>query len=184
MRSRAVGKRYARALLALVKDDGDLLALGEALGQVSTVLESPSVAAVVRNPAIGVVGRRAVVRSIVDNLALPQLLANCLFLLAERQRLNIVDDLWRAYMDLVDEALDRSRIVLRSAVPLTEKQVRQVLEVLRSVTGKKELVPVLEVDPDLLGGLVAEADGVVYDGSVRTQVKQLARQMLSEGAQG
>jgi F-type H+-transporting ATPase subunit delta len=180
MKSRTVAKRYARALLALAKENGDLVGLADALEQVAAALQMPSVGEIVRNPAIGVQGRHAVVRSLVDSLRLPGLLANCLHLLAERQRLDIVDDLWRAYVNLVDHALGRSRVVLRSAAPLTEEQVQQMLAVLRRLTGKEEIVPVLEVEPDLLGGVLAEADGVVYDGSVRTQVDELARQMVAE----
>lgn len=184
MTSRGVAKRYARALHALASSDGNAETVAEALGQVATVLAAPSVAGIVRNPAIGSDGRRAVVRSLIEQLGLPKLVGNCLYILAERQRLEIVDDLWQAFVQLVDEAVGRGRVVIRSAAPLAESHAEQILEVLRRVTGKKELIPVLEVDPDLLGGVVCEAEGVVYDGSIRTQVNQLAQRMVSETHSG
>jgi F-type H+-transporting ATPase subunit delta len=180
MRTRAVATRYARALLGLARAQGDPAPIGEALGQATTALEAPSVAVIVRNPAIGPAGREAVVRSLVQSLGLPPLVANCLYLLAERQRLGLVEAVWRAYGALLDRELGRSRAVLRSAVPLTETQVQELLDLLRRLTGKKEIVPILDVDPDLLGGVVAEAEGVVYDGSVRSQLERLARVMATD----
>jgi F-type H+-transporting ATPase subunit delta len=181
MRSRTLAKRYARALLALATEEGNQVAVAEALGQVATVLVAPSVAMVVRNPAVGVDGRRTVVRSICSSLGIPRVLANCLFLLAERHRLDMVDDLARAYLDLLDEALGRTRVIIRSAVPLPEGHVQEILGVLQRRVPRRELIPVLEVDPDLLGGVVCEAEGIVYDGSVKAQVSRLARRMVAEG---
>lgn len=179
MTGRAVAKRYARALLALAKETDDPRAIGDALEQVATALKAPAVAAVVTSPAIGSQARLALVRQIIDAARVPRLLANCLFLLGERRRLDVVDDLWHAYVDLLDQTLGRRRVILRSATPLADEQVQRLLECLRGVVGKGEVVPVLEVDPDLLGGVVAEIGGVVYDASVKTHVGKLARQMAA-----
>lgn len=183
MTGRAVAKRYARALLALAKEGGDPSAIADALEQVATALNAPSVADVVRSPAIKAEVRLDVVRKMVGSLQVPHLLANCLFLLAERRRLAIVDELWRSYLALLDQALGRRRVIMRSATPLSEEQVQRSLEALRGVVGSAEMIPVLEVDPELLGGVVAEIGGVVYDGSVRTQVAKLARQMTAHQGQ-
>jgi F-type H+-transporting ATPase subunit delta len=180
MRSRILAKRYARALLDLAKEEGNQVELAEALGQVATVLAAPSVASVVRNPAVGLDGRRTVVGSVADSLGIPRILTSCLMLLAERHRLGIVDDLAHVYLDLVDQALGRTRVVVRSAVPLPEDHVQAILGVLRTHVPSRELIPVLEVDPDLLGGVVCEAEGIVYDGSVKTQVSRLRRRMVAD----
>ena len=184
MTSGAVAKRYARAMLALARDEGDPAGLAAALQQVAAVLAVPSVAAVVRNPAVGLEDRRALVRRLVEDLSLPKLLESCLFLLAERQRLDIVDGLWRSYVELLDQALGRARVIVRSAVPLSEDDVEGILGVVRRLTGKENLIPVLEVDGELLGGIVCEVEGIVYDGSVRTHVDRLARQMVMGAGHG
>jgi len=179
MRSGGVAKRYARALLGLAREEGDPVGLGEALEQVAAVLAAPSVAAVVRSPAVGTAGRRGIIQSLVQELGIPRLLANCLFLLAERQRLDIADDIGRAYIELLDQVLGRTRVIVRSAIPLSDDRLQELLAVLRKLTGKENLIPVVEVDGELLGGVVCETEGIVYDGSVRTQVSWLARQMIA-----
>lgn len=184
MRSGAVARRYARALVALASEAGDPGSLADALERVAALLAEPSVARVLLNPALGVEDRRGVVGGMVGELKLPGLLANCLFLLAERQRLGMVGELWQAYVTLVDEQLGRTRVVVRSAVPLSEKQEGEILAVLRRLTGRENLIPALEVDGELLGGVVCEVAGVVYDGSTRSHVNQLARHMVTETSQG
>jgi F-type H+-transporting ATPase subunit delta len=181
MRSRALAKRYARALLALAKEDGDPAAIAAALERAATVLESPTVAPVVASPALDSETRLALVRGLIEGLGLPRLVGNCLCLLAERHRLGLVGDLWQTYADLLDDALGRRRVRVRSAFPLSNEQVRRVLDGVRGVVGHGEIVALLEVDPDLIGGVVVEAGGVVYDGSIRTQVNRLARQMVAAG---
>jgi F-type H+-transporting ATPase subunit delta len=181
MKGGAVAKRYARALLALARENGDPTVIGEALGRAACALAAPEVAEIARSPAVGAGARMAVVRRVVGALGAPQVVANCLYLLAERRRLDIVETVWQAYLALLDEALGRGRVTVRSAVPLPEARLAALLAEFRELTGAAELVPRVEVDPNLLGGVVIETNGVVYDGSVRTQVSRLARRMTATG---
>jgi F-type H+-transporting ATPase subunit delta len=181
MRGGAVAKRYARALLALARENGDPTVIGEALGRAACALAAREVAEVARSPAVGVEARMEVVRRVVGALAAPRVVANCLYLLAQRRRLDIVGDVWQAYLVLLDEALGRGRVTVRSAVPLPGARLEALLAAFRELTGTAELVPRVEVDPDLLGGVIVETGGVVYDGSVRTQVSRLARRMMATG---
>jgi F-type H+-transporting ATPase subunit delta len=181
MRSRALAKRYARAVLALAKEDGDPAAIATALERAAVALEDPTVAPVVASPALDTETRLSLVRRLIESLGLPRLVGNCLCLLAERQRLDLVGDLWRTYVDLLDEALGRRRVAVRSAAALTDEQLRRVLDGVRRLVGAGEIVPLVEVDPELIGGVVVEVGGVVYDGSIRTQVRGLARRMVAAG---
>jgi F-type H+-transporting ATPase subunit delta len=47
------------------------------------------------------------------------------------------------------------------------------------MTGKKVRLTV-EVDADLIGGAVTQIGSMVYDGSLRTQLESLRRQMAQE----
>jgi F-type H+-transporting ATPase subunit delta len=169
-------------LLALAQEGGDAGSLAEPLERAAAALGDPAVSAVVRSPAIDFRTRIGLVRRIVESLELPSLVVNCLLLLSERERLDIVEDLWRSYRDLLDETLGRKRVMIRSASPLSDAQVTRILAGLRGSLGDVELVAVVSVAPELLGGVVAEVGGVVYDGSLRTEIDRLARQMTAERA--
>jgi F-type H+-transporting ATPase subunit delta len=67
---------------------------------------------------------------------------------------------------------DRTLAQVRSAVPLTDDQKARLAESLKAITGK-EVDLLIEVDPDVLGGLVTQIGDTVIDGSIRQRLNQL-----------
>jgi len=65
---------------------------------------------------------------------------------------------------------------VRSAVPLTEEERRQLKRRLREQFGQ-EFVLRVEVDPSLIGGLVVRAKDRVFDGSVAGRLDALSEQL-------
>ena len=59
-----------------------------------------------------------------------------------------------------------------SARPLDPSQLSKITAALEKLSGKKVNVRRKE-DPDLLGGVVAKVGDVVYDGSLRTQLRTI-----------
>ena len=53
----------------------------------------------------------------------------------------------------------------------------ELVELVRRLTGRREVLATTEVDPELLGGVVLDIDGTVYDGSLRAQLVRLGKQM-------
>ena len=89
-------------------------------------------------------------------------------------------DIARAYDALLDRELGRVRVGVRSAIPLSDEVHQQMVALARRLAGKDVLVD-SEVDPELLGGVVLDVGGTVYDGSVRTRLARMSRTM-AEGS--
>jgi F-type H+-transporting ATPase subunit delta len=70
------------------------------------------------------------------------------------------------------EAKQKALAEVRSAIPLTDEQVRRLAAALTKAVGKQVEVKVI-VDPSILGGLVAQVGDTVIDGSVRSRLEQL-----------
>lgn len=75
-------------------------------------------------------------------------------------------------------AASRSRAVaeIRSAIPLDQPTVDRLVAALSKATGKQLEVKTI-VDPDLIGGVVAQVGDIVIDGSVARRLTSL-RQSL------
>jgi len=172
---RRLGKRYARALFSLTRDA--LGATAEELGRAATVLEEPRLALVVRSPAVDAGARVRIARQVAAALRLSRAVGNLLCLLAERDRLGILADLAAVYQEQVDEALGRARVLIRSAAPLRTAEKNDLVDLTRRLTGRHEVLATTEVDPELLGGVVLDVDGMVYDGSLKAQLVRLSKQM-------
>ena len=171
-----LGRRYARALLSLARAEGTLEELGEELARVAAAFGDDQLKQVLENPALGTALRDQLVQRITTALGATTTVRNAVRLLGQRDRLGIVPDVERAYRELLDRELGRTRVVVRTAATLSETEL-QPLEDLARKLAQQAVVLTEEVDPDLLGGAVLDVGGVVYDGSIKTQLRRMAETM-------
>jgi F-type H+-transporting ATPase subunit delta len=68
---------------------------------------------------------------------------------------------------------------ITSAQPLDAGQVQQITAALEKLSGKKVTIAKRE-DPELLGGVVAKIGDTVYDGSLRSQLRNLRDQLAKD----
>jgi len=68
----------------------------------------------------------------------------------------------------------RARVT--SAAPIDDDSANAMALRLAGATNARVIVE-REVDPALLGGVVAQVGSLVYDGSVRTQLEDLRKQL-------
>jgi F-type H+-transporting ATPase subunit delta len=171
-----LARRYARALLGLVSERSALDATGEELSSVASTFAEPRLRAVVLNPGIDIGARRRIVGEIVSQLGVSADVGNLVRLLADRDRLPILGDVARAFEAMVDTALGRARVRIRTAQPLGASEKAEIVDLARRLVGL-DVVATTDVDADLLGGVVLDAGGTVYDGSIRTQLARVANDM-------
>lgn len=172
-----LAKRYARALFSLTRDVAEQT--GEELQRAAAALEDPRLRLVLLSPAIELVARHKVAREVVRALSVSPMVANLVLLLSDRDRLAFLSDVARVYEEMIDETLGRARVTIRSASALTPAERTEVTELARRLTGRREILATTEVDPDLLGGVVLDVAGTVYDGSIRAQLARLSKQMAA-----
>jgi F-type H+-transporting ATPase subunit delta len=67
---------------------------------------------------------------------------------------------------------------VKSARPLSEAQQERLRRALGARLGR-EVALEIQVEPALLGGLVAQVGDLVFDGSLRTQLRQLRISLAS-----
>jgi F-type H+-transporting ATPase subunit delta len=171
-----LGRRYARALLALARAEGRLGETGEELARLSAAFADQGLQQVLENPAVGADTRDRLADRVATAVGVSKTVGNAIRLLARRDRLAIVGDVDRAYRALLDGELGRTRVVIRSAAALSATEVEQ-LEGLARRLAQQDVMVASEVDPDLIGGAVLDVGGVVYDGSIKTQLTRMAHAM-------
>jgi F-type H+-transporting ATPase subunit delta len=172
----AVSRRYARALFALAKEAGTVSPTAAELERVATLAAELSVSAVLRNPLLSPAHRLEFAQTLARESAASPLLIHFVCLLADHQRLAELPAIHQYFQNLLDQELGRVRVTIRSPGALTPQQQSDLVATFTKITGK-QVIPTIAVDPDLLGGVVVEAEGKVYDGSVRTQLDRLAKEL-------
>jgi len=166
-------RRYARALFALAREDDEVASIRAELDDMARLLAAnPDLQRRLFQPLHPVRERREVLKSICEQGRGSRMIRNFFSYLIEQRRLVAFDAIHDEFNRLADEAAGRVRVEVRSASPLRDEQRARLIDALAQRTGK-EIELTLQVDSSLIGGAVATVGGLVFDGSLRTQLLQL-----------
>ena len=165
-----IAKRYAKAYFALVQEQGRLAKAETELKEFAAFLDlNEELNRVLYNPVFEVAERMAVLQSLIKKLKLSKGLKSLLCLLLEKNKIAYVGLVSENFARFVDAAEGRTKVELVSATGLDEATLEALRNEFSRMTGK-EVELSLEVDESLIGGIVARYGGMVYDGSIRTQL--------------
>jgi F-type H+-transporting ATPase subunit delta len=178
--SPTVARRYARALFAIASESGAVDRVREELGQIAELLEvHPELRHALFRPLHPAAERRGVLRGVCARAGCGDTVRNFLTFLVDQRRIVDYDGIRGEYERLADEAAGRVRAEVVAASPLNARQTERLRAALSACTGHQIDLEVA-IDADLIGGAVAVVGGLVFDGSLRTQLSQL-RDTLTRG---
>ena len=174
----ASARRYAQAAFELALDKGEFDAWSDDLGYLAGALESDEFSAFLDAPQVTVSQKISLIDETVAGSISP-LARNLLALLAGRNSANLLPGITNVYHEMLDahRGIERAEIV--SAVPLSDEQQSRVENMLKEMVGK-EIVLTVRVDPQILGGIVARVGDRVIDGSTRTKLEGLRRELVRQ----
>ncbi|MCB9560371.1 MAG: ATP synthase F1 subunit delta [Kofleriaceae bacterium] len=173
----SLARRYARALLAIGADAKNADRLGGDVRNFAKALAaSPELVTTLSNPAFPRADRKKIIDALATRFAVQPTSRNFLFVLLDHERFAHVPAISRELDRMLEAQAGRVEAEVVSATPLSPAQVTQITTVLEQLSGKKVTV-VKREDPALLGGVVAKVGDLVYDGSLRSQLRALRDDM-------
>ena len=168
-----LARRYAKAIFDIGSEQGGLDKMGADLRVLSKAMkDSPELVSTLSNPAIRRSDRKAIVDALLQRIGVVTVTRNAIYLLLEGERLGKLPDISRQLDAMIEEKAGRVMAEVVSAKPLDPSQLSQITATLEKLSGKKVSLSSRQ-DPDLLGGVVAKVGDTVYDGSLRTQLRNL-----------
>lgn len=173
-----ISRRYAKALLELGSESGQLDALVEELGRVAQTYEASSeLRAVLADPLVSLPVKRGVLGDVADRLAIGPTAKNTLNILLDRRRIAAVVPIAARLREMADEKRGILRAEVHTAMPLPEEYFTMLQQQLERVTGRRIALD-RKLDPALICGVVARVGDTVYDGSLLARLKQMKETML------
>ena len=98
---------------------------------------------------------------------------NLLKLLADRQRIAVLDAVLERFLELYRELRQITLAKVSSATPLSDEQQAQLNQKVQAIAGTQAVEFELSVDPTLIGGFVVNLGSQVIDASLAGQVRRL-----------
>ena len=180
MISGSLAKRYARALAEVATEADALESVGAELDRVAALWGAePAMAGLFSNPGVLLKDKKETLATLSRKMQLSPLLHKFLDLLLVRDRLPALPSVARIYADLINKRLGRVQAAVTTAAPLGSDLMEALRRRMGQVLGKAVLLE-SRVDPAILGGIVVQVDSTVYDGSLKTQLRQLRARLLRE----
>jgi F-type H+-transporting ATPase subunit delta len=169
--------RYALALFELARDQKQLESVGASLFALrQTLSESADFRELTTSPLIGREESIRAAAATAAALKVDPLTANFLGVLAQNRRLSQLGNVIRAFNMLAASHRGEVTAEVTSARPLDDDQVEALKQQLRARMGR-DIAVEMNIDPDILGGLVVKIGSQRIDGSIRTKLNTLAHQM-------
>ena len=101
---------------------------------------------------------------------------NLVYLLVARGRLSMVGEIADEYQRLLDSYRGIEQAEVITAIPLDDEDKLRLEERLGAIVGKKVVLKP-EVDSSLIGGIVARIGGKLLDGSTRSRLEALKKEL-------
>ena len=178
----SLARRYAKALVELGKEDSDVDRFASDLREMAQILRQGQLADVLGNPGITQSERKAVLTKVLGRTDFHVHVKSFLSLLVDKNRFSLFTDIVREYEAIADELGRRVRAIVTTSAPLDAGLQKQI-EAALADTMKKQVLVEFKVDANLIGGLVAQVGGKVFDASVRSRLLDLQNSLLREAAE-
>ncbi|MBO4410583.1 MAG: ATP synthase F1 subunit delta [Lachnospiraceae bacterium] len=176
--ARSVENVYADALFGVASESGKEAALLRNAQTLIEALESnPELMEYVRRPELSAAEREGVFREVFSGL-LEEEMSGFLSAVFEKKREEELIPILKRFRKKTEEAMGIGHVFVRTAFPVTEAQKTAIEHKVRETAGYRELRFEYETDESLVGGIVIRINDRVVDGSVKTRLSALTRDLL------
>ncbi len=177
MAQRASGARYAQAIFELALDQDQLEPWATDLAFAEQVLQDEEFRAFLSHAEVPLERKTGGIDSVLKDVN--PLVKNLISLLVTRGAVDSVHDVNLGYISLLDAHLGRQKVEVTSAVPLDDQELERITQFVADLT-KKDVVVSTQVDDSILGGVIIQIGDQLLDGSTKSRLEGLRRQIRSE----
>ena len=175
MARRAYARRYAQAVFEIALEKKELDRWQSDLRQMASLVEEAEFIAVLENPRLRFDDKAKLLAEQLRDIN--PLALNLVYLLITRGRLSMMGDIADEYQRLLDSYRGIEHAEVTTVIPLDDEDKLKLAEHLGAIVSKKVVLK-SEVDSNLIGGIVARVGGKLIDGSTRSQLLALKRDLV------
>lgn len=169
-----IARRYAEAVFEIAEAHDSFDRWTEELQAIAAVQRQPQLAGFVASPAVGMAAKDSLLTQHLEGMSQESM--NLVRLLLRKGRFVLAPQIADHYRDLLNEHRGIETAEVTSAVPLSPEETKAIAQRLSAMTGRKVTVEV-DIDPAIIGGIVARIGDQLIDASVRGRLQALKRRL-------
>jgi len=171
---RAYARRYSQAVFEIAMERQELDRWQSDLRKIASLGEDAALVALLENPRLHFNDKARLLSEQLGDIN--PLALNLVYLLVARGRLSMLGEIADEYQRLLDSYRGIEEAEVTTAIPLDDEDKLRLGERLGAIVGKKVVIKP-EVDSSLIGGIVARIGGKLLDGSTRSRLEALKREL-------
>ena len=171
-------KRYAQAVFELALERNELDRWQSDLRKIASLAEDAALIAVLESPGFRFDEKAKLLSERLGEIN--PLALNLAYLLVSRGRLGVIGDIADEYQRRMDSHRGIERAEVTTAILLDDEDKLKLEAHLGGIVSKKVMLEP-EVDSRVIGGFVARIGGKLLDGSTRSKLEALKRELIGAG---
>lgn len=175
MAKKAYARRYAQAIFEMALGKNELDRWQADLDKVAMSVDNADFMAILESPKVKVDDKTKMLSNILKDIN--PLALNLVRILVAKASIGIIGEISLEYNRLMDnyQGIEQAEVI--TAVPLDDKDQQKLAENLSSLIGKKVVLNT-KVDPEIIGGIITRVGGKLMDGSTRSKLAALKRELV------
>lgn len=177
MSAHKLAYRYAKSLIELAIEQNQLEQIYSDMEYCSQIIKvSRDFVLLLKSPIISSDKKNAIIRQLMNGHVSPLTLSFFDIMIRKGREAYLVD-IVKAFKTLYNQCKGITPVTVRSAVPLNEAFINQLVARLKKEIGLKEVAITTEINPDLIGGFVVQYEDKLLDASIARALRELKKEL-------
>lgn len=173
-----VAKRYARALFELLSEKDQLESVYPELQELRRVFQdNPQLGTVLSDASLQAADREKLVSQLAESAS--PYVQNLIHMVYDYGRMDAMVAILDQFQRLYDDLHHTVYAQVTTAIELSAEQKDKIAAAYAQRVGAQKVILDSKVDPTIIGGVVVQSAGMILDGSLKTKINKLRRQLLS-----
>ncbi len=177
-----IAKRYVNSLFEALSTKKDADAAAKDIVDLGAMIASSTeLQNFIKTPLLSIEQQKAGVSALAKKAKLSAAVANLLVVMAENRRLPILPLLVRETESFLAKQSGTVPVAIATARPLSAADKKKVSADIKAALGK-DVIMQAYVDESLIGGMVVQVESTLIDGSVKSKLDKLERDLARNKA--
>jgi len=178
MLNKKIARRYAQALIEIGKENNRVEEFKAELENFSDLLKKfPGFQNALLSPLYSAEDLKKTILGVAEKINLSETIKNFLCLLVDKRRIQYFSAILELYEDLTYQISGYVKARVITARPLSTGDFESIKKSLEDITQKKVLLNSV-VEPQIIGGVIAEVGDKIFDGSIRNQLQRIGETLI------